>query len=131
MKRKRRKSSPCCRGPGRRGMTLIEVLAGLALLAGLLVGVLAVKSRCARQWTHANRRLAAVAAADALLSAWWQEPASFPRSGAGTVEGNAGLAWRTRVVPNAQVNALGATTVRLEVSGAAGSPDGNGPLASI
>ena len=112
-------------------MTLIEVLAGLALLAGLVVGIVSVKARCARQWTHANRRLAAVAAAESLLSRWWQDPASFPRAREGAVEGNAGLVWRTRVVRNAEVEALGASTVRLEVTGGGGSPGDGVPLVVV
>ena len=112
-------------------MTLIEVLAGTALLAGILVGLLSVKARCARQWTQANRRLAAAAAADALLSRWWQEPATLPRSGEGPVDGNSELVWRTRLVPNAEVEALGASTVRLELNGAA-EPSGEAkPLVSV
>src|SRR5436190_9188313 len=82
--------------PARRlAMTLVEVVAGLALLGTLLAAVLVVRARYAHQSAAAERRLQAVAAADALLSAWHRDPPSLPRSGSGHVEGDAQLAWRT------------------------------------
>jgi prepilin-type N-terminal cleavage/methylation domain-containing protein len=111
--------------PGRRGMTLIEVVAGLALLATVLTLVFAARGHVARQQVRADRRLAAVAAADGLLADWWQRPAEFPRAGSGPVPGHPNLAWHTEVVRNAAVEALGTEVVRLAVSGASpgGGPD--------
>lgn len=96
-------------------MTLIEVVAGLALLAAVLILVFAAKSHVARQQVRADRRLRAVAAADALLAAWWQDPATFPRAASGGVPGQPGLAWQTRIVPNPAAEALGGQAVRLDV----------------
>ncbi len=96
-------------------MTLVEVLAGLALLATLLVGVFITKGRAARQWSVAGERLRAVEAADALLSAWWHGPGELPRFAEGAVPGEAGLWWRTRAVRSQGVEALGAQVVRLEI----------------
>src|SRR4051794_8506660 len=84
----------------RPAMTLVEVVAALALLGTLLAAVLVVRVRYARQSAAAERRLQAVAAADALLSAWHRDPRSLPRFGSGQVAGDAQLAWRTAVVPN-------------------------------
>jgi hypothetical protein len=96
-------------------MTLVEVIGGLALLATLLVAMLLAKGRYTRQAATADRRLQAVAAADALLTGWHQDATSLSGARAGVVPGDAGLAWRTLVVPNAAINALDARVVRLEI----------------
>lgn len=96
-------------------MTLVEVVAGLALLGTLLAAVLVVRARYARQSAAAERRLQAVAAADALLAAWHTDPRLLPRYGSGRVDGDAQLAWRTALVPNREVNDLGAQVVHLEI----------------
>src|SRR5687767_11024896 len=83
---------------GRRAMTLVEVVGALALLGVLLVGTLLAKARSTRQAALADRRLEAVAAADALLTAWRRDPQSLARSGGGRVSGEADLSWRTRTV---------------------------------
>jgi hypothetical protein len=85
------------------------------LLATLLVAVLSTKARVTRQWAHAQRKLAAVAAADKLLTSWWANPAAFPRRSSGTMPGDAGLSWRTTPVTNETVRPLGASVVRLEI----------------
>ena len=112
-------------------MTLIEVLAGLALLAALLMTVLAARSRAALQWTRANERMRAVEAADRLLSEWWQDARSFPRAGEGVVEGPDGFRWRIRVVSNRPAERLGTEVVRLEVGRfPRGGAESTGPTAS-
>ena len=90
------------------------------MLSTLLVAVLTIKARVTRQSAHAQRRLEAVAAADRLLATWWLDVRTFPRSGAGLVPGDASLAWRTALVPNATLNAMSACVVRLEVTDARG-----------
>src|SRR5260221_5834505 len=99
----------------RRAMTLVEVVGGLALLATLLVALLLAKARYTRQSAGADRRLRAVAAAEALLTGWRQDARSLPRSGSGGVAGDEGFVWRTRTVPNTDVNDLGGAVVRLEI----------------
>ena len=112
-------------------MTLIETVAGLALLATVLSLVFTARSHVARQQVRADRRQAAVAAADALLAAWWQDTATFPRSGGGAVPGRADLVWRTAVVPNPAAEALGSQAVRLEVTGAGPSPAEPWPVVAV
>jgi hypothetical protein len=99
------------------GLTLVEVVAGLALLSTLLVAVLTTKARVTRQWANAQRRLDATAAADRLLATWWQDVERFPRQSSGRVAGDGQLRWRTRPVRNDSVESLGASVVRLEVTG--------------
>jgi hypothetical protein len=98
-------------------MTLLEVVAGLALLASLLGAVVMAKGRYARQAAAADRRLQAVAAADALLAGWHLNPRSLPQafSGSAAVPGDAGLAWRLRPVANGGVEELGGRVVRVEI----------------
>ncbi len=98
-----------------RAMTLIEVVAGLALLGTLLVGIVLAKVRFTQQWTAADRRVQTVRAADELLTAWWATPGGFPRRAAGDVPGRPDLSWRTEPVSNPAVEALGGRAVRLQV----------------
>src|SRR5688500_12150631 len=93
---------------GRAGLTLIEVVAGLALLSTRRVAHLTTRPTLTRQWATAQQRLRAVEAADALLTVWWQEPKTFPWRASGTVPDEPGLSWRTQLVPNEPVNRLAA-----------------------
>jgi len=96
-------------------MTLVEVIAGLALLGTVLVAMLMARAGYMRQTARANCRLEAVAAADALLTAWHRDPAILRPGSGGPVAGDSQLAWRTRLVPSAEADVLGARVVRLEV----------------
>jgi hypothetical protein len=96
-------------------MTLIEVIGGLAILATLLVALLVARDRFMRQWVHANQRMEATIAADALLAQWWDRPEEFPRQAAGDVPGRPNLVWRTSIAPNPRVRQLGGQVIRLEV----------------
>ena len=96
-------------------MTLVEVVGGLGLLATLLVALLLAKARYTHQAAAADRRLQAVAAADALLAGWHQEPRSLVRAGSGVVVGGGEFSWRTEGVVNGSVAELGAAVVRLEI----------------
>ncbi len=91
------------------------MVAGLALLSTLLVAVLTTRAKLTRQWALARQQIRAVEAADELLTVWWQDVKTFPRQASGRVPREAGLAWRTRVVPNEPVNRLKASVVRLEI----------------
>lgn len=98
-----------------RGMTLVEVVAGLALLATVLAGLLVAKARLGRQVRVTESRRAAVGAADALLTAWWRDKPRFPRNAAGEVPGHADLLWRTQTVASAQAARLCGQVTRLDV----------------
>src|SRR5687768_12235907 len=111
MKTKWKTSSRCCC----RGMTLIEVVAGLALMATLLVALLQAKVGHARQTNVAERKLAAVAIADRLLSEWWRAPEKFPIETTGRVRSDPRFAWRTALVPNPTTERLDMDVVRLEI----------------
>ena len=88
------------RRPATAGLTLIEVVAALALMATLLVAVLTIRSGLTRRRASADRRLRAVAAADGLLTTWWADPTTFPVDRSGPVPADPALGWSTRVLPN-------------------------------
>ena len=86
------------------------------------------KSRHSRQIALTQRKLAAVQAADDLLTSWWTRTEGIPLDDSGAIAGDASLAWRTRPVANPQVEALGGRVVRIEVVDRA---DGGQVLVSI
>ncbi len=123
---------PCNAESARRaGLTLIEVLAGLALMGTILVALVRAKSDSALQWHEANRRLEGIEAAEHLLRRWTTPapgmtpgiPAtsmaggerSVPLEASGSIEDYPHLRWQTRIVTNPQAEFLGAQVVRLEI----------------
>jgi hypothetical protein len=88
-----------------RALTLIEVVAGLALLVAIMAALLLAKSH----WLAAN------SAADELLSAWLQNPKAFPIQSGGAVPEHADMRWETSLVSNTGVERLGTRVVRLEI----------------
>lgn len=110
-------------------MTLVEVVAGLALLGSLLVSLLLAKVGLARQRVEAENRLAAVAAADALLAEWAASDQPVPRHALGHTGTGNRFSWTTRIVRLKQVADLSMEVIRLELS----QDIGGGPkvLASV
>jgi type II secretory pathway pseudopilin PulG len=100
----------------RPGATLIEVLAGLVILGTLLVSIAAARGRFARQWVESDRRLAAVHAADKLLSDWMSgAEQNIPIQAQGDLAGVPKCVWRTREIRSQGAQELRARVVRLEV----------------
>jgi hypothetical protein len=101
----------------RGGLTLIEVVAGLALLGWLLSAVILAKSRNTRQFSRASLKLEAVEAADALMTRWWAHKSQQPPSmtGQGDVPGSDRLTWRASQAANETIESLGGLVVRLEI----------------
>ena len=100
-----------------RGLTLIEVVAGLALLGGLLSGILMAYGRHVLQVRRAQLRLQAAAAADRLLAGWFGAPESgLRRHGDGRVPGDKRFRWRTHPLETTEVQGVtGIQVVRLEI----------------
>jgi prepilin-type N-terminal cleavage/methylation domain-containing protein len=98
-----------------RGLTLIEVVASLALLGTLLVTILMARQRYTRQWNLAVSKAEAVDVADQMLTQWWNNPQTLPHEGRGDVAGHSDLTWRTRTINSQEADALNARIVRLEV----------------
>src|SRR6056297_2078508 len=77
----------------RTGLTLIEVVAAIALLASLLASVLAAHNRLASQTRKAEQRLKAIEAADRLLAEWTSvDPMEIPAA-EGEIRGKTPLVW--------------------------------------
>lgn len=100
----------------RRGVTLIEALAGLVILGTLLAAVTTARSRANQQHAQAERRLAAGRALDALLADWHASPAStVPLNTSGVLSESPRLAWRTTTRSEPGLKSLGARIARVEV----------------
>jgi hypothetical protein len=95
------------------------------------VAVLTTKARVTRQWSHAQRKLQAAAAADRLLVEWWPRRDVFPRQSSGRLSGDSGLRWRTTPLANQALNALRTSVVRLEVLDDRSTRSGEDVLASV
>jgi Tfp pilus assembly protein PilV len=96
-----------------RGITLIEVVASLALLATLLVALLQTKTGATLRIASAKQKLAAVGVADQMLATWWAGSDHVPVPAEGTLPND--LAWRTRFVANTSARAMRCEVVRLEM----------------
>jgi len=109
-----RKPASCLQGAA-GATTLVEALAGMAILGGVLVTMLMGQARLVAQQARADERLEACRLADRLLEDWWQDPDSFPRNDSGAVSGTRSWQWRTQPVANEEAEAVGAEVVALEL----------------
>lgn len=89
-----RRSVSCFR---RRAMTLIEVLAALVLLGGVIVTVLVAQSRSLTQQTAAERQRRATQLAENLLVRWRLEGIATIEPDRGSFEHEAGWCWQRDV----------------------------------
>jgi hypothetical protein len=98
-------------------VTLIEVIAGLVVLAVLVCAVTLARGRFMRQWETAQRRTQAAEAVDRMLAGWMggEGNDSIPVPARGSLAGVEGCAWRTEWVANPGAARLGAGVVRVEV----------------
>jgi len=135
------------------GFTLIEVLAGLALLGTLLVGLVLARRNLIDQQRRAEKTLVAIDLAEALLNSWIAQAeggsywlASIPREDRGDVsttleESGGGLGgdalrrgrwmWRTRyeALPRqSQLDGIG--MVRFDLFDG-GSPESSEPVTTV
>lgn len=81
-----------------RGITLVETVAGTALLGTLFVSLLLANAELTRLAHRAEGRRSACRIADEMLARWWTKPEELPRAGEGAVANQDGWRWRTGVV---------------------------------
>jgi type II secretory pathway pseudopilin PulG len=105
----------CCRRSAVQGLTLVEVIAGLALLATLLAAILVAFGRQAAQMRKSRDRLKAVELADRLLGDWSAQNAIPAIGTEQTLEGTKDWRWRLVEAGSADLDAAGLAAVRLEV----------------
>ena len=110
-KRSKRYSRPSCA----RALTLIEVVAAIAILGTLLVGVVLTKSRHTRQLHRARTQASAIKAIDTLIAEWWTQPQGVPIDESGGLDGLDHLRWQTRLIKNDPIDQMGARVVRVSV----------------
>src|SRR5689334_5271946 len=112
MMRRWKPSSRRCR----RGVTLIEVVAGLVVLSVLVSSLTLARGRILRQWGDAQRKQAATEAVDRMLASWLggEGADNIPVPARGTLDGVDGGTWRTDWVASPAANRLGAGVVRVQ-----------------
>jgi len=81
-----------------QGLTLLEVVAALAIVSTLLVGLLVAARRHVEQVRRSRHTLDVAARVDALLYRWMGKGGLVLREGEGELPGKDGLRWKTRLV---------------------------------
>lgn len=107
-----------CKASWRRrcGVTLIEVLASLALLGSLAVAMVLSRGRLVDQHRSSEQKLEAVQAADELLTQWWSgEVKQVPVDASGVLAHHPGWTWQTQLIPTRSQNSYDAQIVRLTI----------------
>lgn len=112
------KSQTCSTSCRRRGLTLIEVTAGILILSTLLVATIVAFQQHVRQIERSQRIIDAVRGADELLDEWFSRGTVLPTHGEARVPRDESLVWRTTVDGGGQ-DGDARQTVRLEISNAA------------
>jgi len=118
----RTKSTTYLRRSRPAGLTLLEVVAAIAILGTILVGIVLARSRHVRQLARSERQGDAVRATDEQLARWWTRPEGVPVDASGAIETDGSLTWQTHVVPSEPLEQLGARVVRVEVRPTATDP---------
>jgi hypothetical protein len=100
-------------------VTLIEVVAGLVVLAVLVSSLTLARGRLTRQWADSNTKLQAVEATDRMLASWVGTTTdgvdAIPVPASGALAGVEGCTWRTAARGDLAATRLGATVVHLDV----------------
>ena len=101
--------------PQRNGLTLIEIVVGLVIMASVLASSLIAFSAHRRQLRHAEQRIEAVAIADELLLLLSGQVDGFPNSGRGTIAGKPQWFWQTSIVGTTSPMDVPLQVIRLRV----------------
>lgn len=104
----------------RRAVTLVEVVAALAILATVVATMLAARARHTRQYVAAGRAIEAVQVLDVLVADWWRQPGSIPVSGDGNIDSHPDLTWRAQTLGPAPAGLDEMRVVRLSILGSSG-----------
>jgi type II secretory pathway pseudopilin PulG len=99
----------------RRGLTLVEVVAGLLLLATLLTAVLTAFRTHATQIRRARERLQANDMANELLRGWQAQGAMPPIGTQKLLDGTDGWAWRIAANGFIQTEPVRIGSVRVDI----------------
>ena len=116
--------------PPRQGMTLIEVIAGIALLGTILTTTVMAQARLLRQHQRALVKLQAVQAVDRLLMQWSVAGEDIPVEASGVLLTSPEVSWRTRLTRAKTDGPLSVGIVEL-VASATDDPPGIPPLVRV
>ncbi|CAN0317727.1 unnamed protein product, partial [Ectocarpus fasciculatus] len=98
------------------GVTLIEVLAALALLGSLAVAMVLSRARLVEQHQRAEQKLQAVEVANDLQAGWWAEdPNAIPIETSGDIEDNPGWVWETEARKHRELESFAAQVVEVRI----------------
>ncbi len=104
-----------CWRPRGRGFTLVEAVAGTAILGSVLAAVLLASARMQAQARRAADRTEACRVADELLESWWPKRDKMPIGSEERVPSREGWTWRARSVRREMLGELEADVVAVEV----------------
>lgn len=99
----------------RPGLTLLEVVAGLTLLASLLVGTMLAYGSHIRQVKAAQRRLEAIDIAEQMLVKWYESEEGVPPREEDVIVGTDGWRWRTTPLLSTEPHPFRVRTIRFEI----------------
>jgi len=99
----------------RSGTSLVEVLAAIAILGGVLAAMLAARARYTRQYVQSQRILRATTSADRLLTEWWGHPETIPEHEHGALAGTPEFSWKTEPLADTPAGISGTRVVRLSI----------------
>jgi len=108
-------SAACYRRSTARGLTLVEVVAGLVLLATLLASILVAFGSQAAQIRAARDRMAAIDMADRLLSEWTSQNAIPAVGTQQSLPGTENWSWRVVAKKSAELERTGVSSVCVQV----------------
>ncbi len=103
--------------PKSKALTLVEVLAAMAILGSLLTGIVLAQGKLSIQSRRTMQTREACQLAEGLLSLWWEDEVIIPRNSSGEIGEPAGWRWQTFVYYSDQADDLGAEVMRLNLFG--------------
>jgi prepilin-type N-terminal cleavage/methylation domain-containing protein len=123
----------CPHGRRAAGLTLVELLAAMAILSVVLSSLLLVRARHVRQTAQSRRCAEAVRAADRLLETWYAAGQPVLPSASGTCPHDVRYGWTTRTMAEEAAGVTDLLVVRLAIhdADAADTNDARAPLAFV
>lgn len=109
----KRRSTNCSRRL--QATTLIEVLAGLAILGSVTVVLLLARGRLLEQQVQAMHKLEGVKLADGLLADWHAQESGVPVDEAGQVTDFPRWSWKTQILDTETPERIHADVVQLQL----------------
>lgn len=84
-------------------MTLIEVIASLAILGTVLIGLVIAKAKHKHQSALAIQRIEACQIAEQILQDWWSSSDGVPEHDSGDIKGKPDWKWQTSILPGPEL----------------------------